>query len=312
MAIDLISVPTVTMEVADIVGDVIPRRGRITTTLSRHLDNTAETTVLDYADDAYVAGTDDLAPAVGRALVAIRDDGSAKRLRFPSGDHIMRSGISGIVGNDGYHGLVICGHGNYGTRILKQFNGDLFTMDAVLGLKAYDIGFDGGYGTYTGRGFVLTGNCNQPRFECDFAGFSDSHIKFGPDCGYNAHISTNHFSGAGQGDYRAIHIAGPDTTATPRTFVGMIANGYVQVDGGLDTLITGCMATRYVIDNNCNETCIAVGLGGPAEFSCWHPDHDRWPSDAGRRLPLRKRNRSRRRLVGCTCRKPPERRACRS
>lgn len=206
-----------------------------------------------------VDGTTDDATAVRNTLTSLAAI-PYKRLYIPAGPGcVMKSGISGIIGNNGYHGLAIVGDSTYGSRILKQFNGDLFQMAAVLNLTVDHIGFDGGYGTYTGKGFVLTGNCNRPRITADFIGFSDSHIELGPDCGYNGRFHTNHFTGAGQGDYRAIHVAGPDTTATPRR-LDVEANGYVQLDGALDTRIVGGMATRYEIDNNCNETCIVGSI----------------------------------------------------
>jgi hypothetical protein len=259
MAIDLISVPTVTMEVADITGDVLPDDSRTTDTLSQFLANNAVTNVLDYAAGVVInTGVNDAAPAIGRALVAIAA-GASKRLYFPTGTYRVNSGVAGIIGNNGYHGLAIVGDSTYSSRIIKHFDGDLFQMDAVLNLSVRHIGFDGNYGTNTGKGFVLTGNCNVPRFECDFVGFSGSHIEFGPDCGYNAHIATNHFSGAGQGDYRAIHVSGPDTTATPRVFTGVIANGYIDLDGALDSFFGVCFVTRIEIDNNCNETTVSGG-----------------------------------------------------
>jgi hypothetical protein len=146
-----------------------------------------------------------------------------------------------------------------GGTIKKEFSGDLFTLTNCARFSLTGTGWvDGQHGTYTGKGFVITGSSSsRPYFGSGivFTSFTDSHIEFGADSGEYAKVLCDFFPGTGQTDARYIHVNGPDTNAANRLISqGVMPAGYIDLDGAWDTIITASSFRRVEISSDCNIT----------------------------------------------------------
>jgi hypothetical protein len=123
MPIDLISVPTVTMEVADIIGDVTPRNGG----LAQYLANNALFNVKDYG--AVGDGITDDSTAIQQAIDAAHafNGGSAVSgggtVVFPAATFISHSALT-LYGN-----VSLVGAGMFQTMVSFTNNTDGFLLD---------------------------------------------------------------------------------------------------------------------------------------------------------------------------------------
>ena len=125
--------------------------------------------------------------------------------------------------------------------LIKGFNGDLVTVTGTQNFEAHNMHFDGQHGTFTGKGFVFSGTAHYPKFPgCFFEAFTDSHIEFGADSGYDFKAPGARFLlGSGQTNPRCIHVNGPDLGATHRHFVDCSLDGHYDFDGAQATQVTG-------------------------------------------------------------------------
>jgi hypothetical protein len=129
MAIDVISVPTVTMEVADITGGPVPAAGRSVDGLTAYLANNATHNLLDYPGVDPTGATDSTAGVLAAAADA---ESSGRNIIAPPGIYSVHGPLAlrnaSIIGNGGIAAE--------GTSAIFRRNGagDLFVVNGPASL----------------------------------------------------------------------------------------------------------------------------------------------------------------------------------
>jgi hypothetical protein len=151
------------------------------------------------------------------------------------------------------------GIGYGGAVIYKGFSGDLGTITATVGLEFNQMHFHGQHGTFTGKGFIFSGASNYPSMPGTvFEGFTDTHIEFGADSGYDFEAPGARFLLTGaQTNPRCIHVNGPDTGAPHRSFIGCKLDGYYDLDGSFGIDIIGGRFNTIESDTDCTVSRVA-------------------------------------------------------
>lgn len=162
-----------------------------------------------------------------------------------------------------HDGLTVIGDGG---TLKRGASVTMGTLTAAADVTFQGVNFDGQYGTYTGKCFVLSGASNFPSFlNCKFTGFSSTHIEFGSDAGKYANIAnTRYILGSGQSEIPFITTTATDTTAMFRKIDNCDLQGSIDLVGAYDTFISNTSLTKVTTDAACSIVQISNGIWGNA------------------------------------------------
>ena len=212
-----------------------------------------------YPEDFGLSAVNVTAAVQAAANAAGADGGGVVALRGTS--YTFGSAVALTSAHDG---VVFEGSGRESTTLLKGFSGDLFTLTAAPNVQFRGFTADGQHGTYTGRGFVLTGASDRPAWRDILCkGFTSEAIRFEADAGRRAWVEADFTPGTGQTDAKYVWIVGTDTVPCYRRFVDCIGeSGYFDVDGASDTVFDNVQVRRIEIDDASSITSVLGGLWG--------------------------------------------------
>lgn len=194
--------------------------------------------------------TDDKA-SIQAAINAAGGLTNSNTVIFPEGNYLLGSSLAITSAHNG----LTLQLGN--CSITKGFSGTLCSISECVDFSLMGKGvIDGNQSSYTGKGFVLENASHYSHFASNikFLNFPDTVIEFGADSGFRSIVTSTFRNDVSTP--RVIHINGPDTTAMFRVFSDINANGYIQLDGALDTTINSCFITKVVMDSACSITTI--------------------------------------------------------
>ena len=209
-----------------------------------------EINIKDYGD----VGNGQIADAALAAAIAAANGPGL--IRFPAGNYVFTSKKTLTSANIG---LRFVGDGERTTIITKQFNGDLFELDACPYHSVSEMTLDGQYGTYTGRAALVKANSHYPRYE-NFTtkGFSGEHIAFEANAGFGSGVN-NHtaLAGSDQGAIVGLKLLGKDTGYSVRRITNPNYAGSIDLAAGCDNVfITSGQVTKVDTSNDCGHLFI--------------------------------------------------------
>lgn len=188
---------------------------------------------------------------------------SGKQVYFPAGTYLVKSPFSFSSLAD----LKWQGTGVYSSIIKKGFNGDLITLNNCVAFESRNMHYQGQYGTYTGKCFVVKGTSTYPVWINNMTeGFSGLHIEFQSNAGFSANIIGHQGTIlAGQPASNIIGLTSADTGYTARKIDNSLFSGFVDVSGCNDFYISGSQFGNLITDANtfnCFVDGCRFGTGG--------------------------------------------------
>jgi len=192
--------------------------------------------------------TDDTA-ALQQAISAVGASGQG--LFFPGGTYRTTSPLTCSSA-----GLKLIGLGYLASTIEKQHPGDGLVVTKGAGFEIHGLGIRGGtqvnprFGT-SGRGVYFNGPTDDAKILSSAITLIDIGIECSPDSAKRLQVSDcfiEPYTTTPGSEGRLVWCHGPDTGATPRSFVNVVGNGVMRFDGAQDVCLSASTFRRAEID----------------------------------------------------------------